>query len=318
MAIPIVGRGTKIGWSAAEGTWNTAATRVKFAPLISFGVNQQVIREMVPELHHDDAGYEQNTYDASKLTQGPFSLVMRYDHLGYLLDSAIAAGSTAGTGAPYTHTWTPTSSLDLPSQSFEFYRGSAANSQTAAGCKVRSAVWKVSPGSPMTLDLDVIGGTMADRASPTTYTAPTTALYVLGHHAGTLTYNSVAYKVESFEFRVENALGELMELGSLESSEMPISNFRTCRCRVTLNEPSDAIHVAQRAGTSASATITFTRPVSGETLQFNMVNAIVDPVSDGISGPGPVKVSFDLRPRGSGATAPFSIVITNTNANRYD
>ena len=322
MAIPWIGRGTALGWGAPEATWGLipSTARAKWAGVESATMVEQEERDMVPHLWQSDDGFEQDTYSTQRVSAGSTSMPMRYDLLGYLLDACVGAvGVTTGAGPSYDHKWQPSASADPVSLALEVIRGKSGESEVFVGSKVASWALSMAVGQPMMLEIEWLPGqSEAARGSAPTPSQPSTTLFVLHNHAGTLSYNGSTYEIRSFEFRVDNALTENRELGSLTTSEQSIDGMRTARMSVDFAARNSDFYTANRASTSSDAIVIFTRPTTTETLTIKGRRAQVEPINDGITGPGVIEATAEFRCRGDGSTAAYEIAISNTQANRFD
>lgn len=309
MAAPFSGYATATG-VGIESTYGTAVAReTNWIRTASWSLARQRNRGIVPHLTHDDSGAVQEEYVMSETTAGTLSFPMRYVgvHLA-LLNAALGNNTDAGGGSPYTHTL----SMDavLPSLTLEGRRGNSTVSEVLEGCKVNTWGLKCAAGEVMMGEFGIIGQTGAARGASGTPAYGSGELIAF-HHCGTIGWNSGTYTPQSFEVTGENKLSLVPEMGALFTAEPGIDGRREVRFKAVIPYRNDNLYVQHHSDAESDLTFTFTGATSPNAFAMTLKNARIWSISDPISSAGYVTQTVEWLGKGSAATGPFNIVVTN-------
>jgi hypothetical protein len=310
MAVPYTGIGTFLGFGK-ESTWGTAVSRTNWSRATDAGVSlrkQQIVLP-VPELSHGTNGDIRNTYLSREETTGGFEVLARYDGIGLLLEALLGGTpTTSGASSPYTHTFGLGTAL--PGLTVEVVRGSSGVSEVFEGFTVGSWTLSGAAGEPVRLSVEGIAQTSAaSRASAGTPAESSTELIVC-HQATTTTFNGSSYTLQSFEITGNNNISDLLEIGNLETSEPPISNFREIRGSVTFAMRSDALWTAHQTGTTGDLVLTFTGS-SPNAITITLQNCVIDDYDDTIGGPGVITATANFLARAASGADSIEVQVVN-------
>lgn len=307
MAVPYSGRGTAIGLGV-ESTWGTPVSRTNWLKAESVTLNEKIITADVPHLVHGDAADVRDNYCERTEVTGRIVVEMRYDGCGMLLAACLGSAASAGTGSPYTHTY----SLDatLGSLTIEVKRGTSGNSQVFEGCKVTSFELAVSTGQVAKLTVDFIGQTSAARGSTGTPSFGT-GEFVEHKDAWSASWGGTVAGVRSLTIRGANNLGRVDELGSAATQEPEIGSARRFTCDMVRSYRDDTQYAAHKAETQQDLTITSTGDTSPNALQILLRNAKATDVNSDISDFGVLTESLTFTGYADASDPSFEIQITN-------
>lgn len=311
MASPNTSYGSKIA-IGKESTFGTSVSTTLTIPCVSIDLDESPTT-VYPALMDTEAE-ESEAIIVSSRGDGSISLPAAYMNagLGMLLEAALGSIATTGAG-PYTHT--ATTDKDLPSYTIEAVRGDSGNSQVFTGMRCNTFELSADAQGLGELSVAWLGKGSGARGSTGTIPALAGAPYrVLGAHGGTLSFNSVTYKIKSARFRVNNKLKEIAEYGDTEPGDVMIDGMREISLEVTFFERADTLHAAFQAGTQAALSLAFTSSprsltISGSTVRCVSYRAPLD-------GKGPIEATATFRflASTSGGTRAVSVALVNSNS----
>ena len=309
----LFGRGTfaKLATESTYGSsdpFKTNAIRVIDASLQS---TQQ--RDGRSNLTTSDGAVRKGFFDVFKEAGGSLSVPVYYEGSTLLLKAMV--GSLATTGGPtnFTHK-IKSSTTDLDSFSLGLSRGSDANGyEVFSGCKIASGSISMAAGEEMVLSCEIIAQDSAARASAPTPTYNATQKQVYHYEVTTdLTFNSVTYKVRSFELSIENSLERRNVLGSKLSLSPDVTDYRTITLTVELDATSNALYNAMLDGTESSCVMKVTETGGTNYIEFALKNSIITDYSDPISTVGRLSQSVTFTALASSTTEALQIELQNT------
>ncbi len=310
MAVPYTGIGTFLGFGK-ESTWGTAVSRTNWSRATDAGVSlrkQQIILP-VPELSHGTNGDIRNTYLSREETTGGFEVLARYDGIGLLLEALLGGtAATSGSSSPYSHSFGLGSSL--PALSVEVVRGTSGKAEVFEGFKVSSWTLSGAAGEPVRLAVEGIAQTSAATRPTAGTPAEASTELVVAHQATTTTFGGTTYTLQSFEITGNNNISDLLEVGSLTTSEPPISNFREIRGSITVALRSDALWTAHQQGTTGELQIGFTG-TSPNQFTITLKNCVIDDYDDTIGGPGVITATISFLGRAAASADSIAITVVN-------
>lgn len=258
----------------------------------------------------DVAGHAEITeYKVGGSTDVPLAYVG--NGLGLLLEACLGSVGTTGAG-PYDHAFTDG---DLDTYSLEVVRGDTSEAEEFYGCMVDQWSLRFDPRGRALATLNWMGLGGANRAasSPTPPTLAPAPTWVMGHHGGTLSFNSVSYICGGLTVSGRNALAPLQEFGSLYPAEhKPVVRERFIEADVVWR--ASTLQAAHIAGTRAAFSLAFT---SGSTiLTIAATKAQIVEVSDPIRDVGYIRqrIKWQLFSDLSGPTQALTITLRNANA----
>lgn len=226
-----------------------------------------------------------------------------------------------GSGPTYTHTYTMSSQIALPSYTL---REGARDFSTDhhlriySGCAVNSVTWDFSKARGLVNWRATILGMALDSDSGGTPGTPTIADRVISSQLTTFSWNSVSYlsKTSSFRLTVNNGLSRQEAQGSLTAVGFVPSARRSTELSVVMMLTTDEIgtlRTALRAGTSSDLSIVLTGP-SSQTMTFTVTDAQVTDLSDPANSFGPRPVTVTFKPIDDGTHGGLELVIVNAVA----
>ena len=294
-----------------EVAYGTAVARTNWRPVVSASLKRVVTKQPRGDLFADSGGNVSRSHFVSKdIVQGTVKILATYNSVGMLLKHALGGESTAGTSAPYTHTYVHADALPV-GLTIELIRGRSGNSEVFEGCKITRFKFECSAAGEAMIEFDFIGETSAARASAGTPTY-TVDVPVLHNHAGDFNFNSVAYDtLTSITLEVDNGLTERQFLGSNTTKE-PCRNGRTTVRMDVAIEAVDALYTAMTADTESDADMTFSSGTNSFKVEAH--NAYVDGWSDDIGGAEIVTASGTFIGQSDGTDLGVEVVVVNDNA----
>ena len=277
-----------------EGTYGTSETAAAYSLRVeSVEVSTGANRSQIRALGQGSKGFAGPTFVESQTASFTARIVAHYtvDGLATLLRWILwGTWGTTGSG-PYTHALT-TAGTRLGA-TMRFNTGTVVGSAndeavTLVGATVFSASIRVS--APGLMTVEVSGEALSFSRSNTAHTlaaAATTDTPIIHHHAGTLAWNSITARLNSFGLSINNALSAVYRLGDLGPGDFAPSGSRSIRLETELYQGGEGWVTAQIDGDIDDAVITFTDGTSS--LEFTVEGAqIADIVPDRITGPGAV------------------------------
>ena len=297
-----------------ETTWGTAVSAGIDNRINSVALQQNQERNRKANLSVPTSGMLSELFDGFTMVEGSIELPLYYNGQGLLLEMAFGSSATTGSGAPYTHTYTP--DIDLGSATIEVQRGTGITNQMErfVGCKATSLSISCEAGGEMTASVDFIGKsvrTAFDRKSDITSSFGT-GLSILHFHAGQLSFNSYSYDVRSMTFTITNNLERRNVLGSKLTAEQAVSDVREVTLEVTLDIETNELHKSFINGVQDDVTISFTS--GADQIQFTCTNALITSFSDPVNGFGRVEQSLTFTGLADSSNVGGKIVLINSNA----
>jgi hypothetical protein len=314
MADPNISLGAGLGFGLeSAAAYGTVVARTNWLRCVNATLRRQIDRRPVPHLGTEamTSYVRREFYDASDTVTGGFQTIAAYDDstallLGHCIDSV---PGDAG-GPTYTHTFTLTkdqaTSLTIEQMIAE------AKAILFEGCMINSWRLACSPGELMTFTAtDVIGETSGAITAAGSPTYSTTQEYIKHSHAGSLAWDSLSDKVNSFDLSVNRNLQRRLRLGSLHTVEPRPVGFTDIALRVTREWDEDTVHASYLSGATGDATISFTG-TSPHVLAITLHNCYCAEISGPVaSGPGIITDTIELRPLADTTDAGLTIVLTN-------
>ena len=320
MPLGYSGRGTGVGM-VKETTWGTAVARTDWMELVSESMRRTVARPFRPHLVGGSSFVQRDVYDAGDDYGGDMEFEAVYNAIcfGHAIYAAFGSVTTTGpAGTEYAHT--ATLGTTLPSFTIETLKGNGT-AEVGEGMKCSRFVLSMAPRDVMRVRTSWIGETSGGRASqgtPTYTSSPRPVLHSQAPSTG-VTWNGTNYaKITSFELTLDNRLERRNYLGSALTTEPDFGGFRDVTLRLGLHWDGDTLWSGLTAGTSSD--FTFNIAGSGDDdLEITGYNAIVEDVSDPISGPGVVTQNVTLRCRADSSDQGLKIILKNDVAgSNYD
>jgi hypothetical protein len=309
MAIPFVGRNGTIG-IGRESTHGTAVSRTNWIRrTVSANGNRKPEFRPSPNLSTSSAtgATSRSHYQVVEAPDGEFEVEATYENIGIILRLCLGAVSTSGSG-PYTHDYTID---DLESYTLEMIRGNATNSDVFEGVKSKGMTLRGDAETPMRLRVPWRAEMGASRASAGAPSFGSGNTQILGHHAGTLGFNSATYSFIDYELTLDNALIEYRQLGSLLRPE-PAEGIKSVRFKVTLVYTTDALQTALLANTQGDLTLAFTS--GSQSLTITIQNAFITMAEEPMGDTGIIRQTVEFIGEGDGTDHGLKITVVNGNS----
>ena len=272
-------RGATIGLGQ-ETSYNSAAGRTIWRPLISASISRHLTKTPRPTLRVGSAGATRRAHFTSEdVVGGDFVCEASHYDMGLLLKNVLGAAATTGSGDPYTHTYTIADDVPV-GLTLEMVRGTGSG-ETFTGCRIESATFDVSAGGVMTVSCSVIGKTAAARGSASTPSISGTDDPILHSQAGTLAFGGNTFTLNSMSLTISNGLARRQRLGASATAQPLRADFQSVEMSVTL-EVDDQLLTDHLNDTESDAVITFTSGTHSTafTVHNSYLSAATDPVSD--------------------------------------
>lgn len=303
-----------------ESTWGTEqATTTQDIRMISSTLQIVQERERTTHLSVPTSGMQSGTFEGFRNAGGSIDIPAYYDGIGVLIKAALGALATTGGSAPYTHTYTPASTL--PSLTIQFQRGTNLNNsrEDFLGMKVNTMTISAEAGSEMTISFDLIG---KDADTRTTNIASDFPAHdeVLHFEAGSLSLGSsfspTSLDIRSFELTLSNAIDRRNLLGSKLTGEPVFTDLREVTMTVTCDVTDNTLYNASLAGTQDDVSLQFTRTAdTNHHFKMTLSNATIEDYNDNITAFGRVERTFTFRGTANATNAGLTIEIKNGSAN---
>ena len=300
-----------------ESTYGTPASVTIQNRLTSISLSRSQERERTTSLSQSNAGFAMSTFDGFEQAGGTIEMPFFYKGQGLLLEVACGATvATTGAGPTYTHVFEPrslTSSPTLDSLTIEVQRGTGS-SEKFEGCMVSAFSFSCEAGGEAAASVEIIAETASARAGSVAPPSFGNGPQIFHHQvtAAGLDYNSVNYKVRSFEIAVDNKLERVNNLGSKLTGQPQISDVREVTITATLDLEDNNLYNAQLDGTQSDVSLTFSDGTNS--LSFLLRNAKVMDYSDDINSFGRIERSVTFFGLADSSDPAFKITLTNDDA----
>ena len=303
-----------------ESTWGTAqTTTTQDIKLISSTLQLTQERERRTHLSVPASGLLSGTFEGFRQSGGSIDVPAFYDGIGVLIKCALGSLSSAGSGDPYTHTYTP--AFDQPSMTMDFQRGTNLDDsmERFTGMKVSSMTISAEAGAEMTCSFDLIGKDGATRTANITSDFPPYD-QVYHYEAGSLTMGGTlsiaSLDIRSFELSMDNKLDRRNLLGSKLTGEPVPTDVREVTMSITCDVTDNSLYNDSLAGNAGNVSITFTRSAdSNHHFKITLDDATIEDYNDNITAFGRVERTFTLRGYANSADAGLTIEIKNGSQN---
>ena len=275
-------------------------------------------RERTTHLSVPTSGMQSGTFEGFRNAGGSIDIPAYYDGIGVLIKAALGALASSAGPAPYTHTYTPASTL--PSLTIQFQRGTNLNNsrEDFLGMKVNTMTISAEAGSEMTISFDLIGKDADARTTNETAAFPAHD-EILHFEAGDLTLGSsfspTSLQIRSFELTLSNAIDRRNLLGSKLTGEPVFTDLREVTMSVTCDVTDNTLYNASLAGTTDDVSLQFTRTANTDHhFKMTLSNATIEDYNDNITAFGRVERTFTFRGTANATNAGLTIEIKNASA----
>lgn len=298
-----------------ESSWGTAVSRTNWLRGQSSTLQAATSWEMVPDLGYygQASTMQRNKFPSATTAGGDITFPMAYnDSTLLVLKHLFGADADAG-GGPYLHTLT-LASPTLPGLTIEQISGTGPSdnlTQVYEGCKVASATMEVSAGGIMMCTASVIAETAGSYTTAGTPSYNSAPVYIQHNHAGSLSWNSASFVVQSLRIRVDRQMQAPRELGSLLISQ-PFEDGLMVEIEASGLWRANTAPAGNIAGTDSDLTITFTGP-SNNSLAITAHNCHVASYSNPTNAAGGIQQTMTWRAKADGSDQGLTFVVTNAN-----
>jgi len=305
---------------SGDGAYGTSTTDwITAHPLISTTMQRTVEKTPRPHLE-SGAMNRRGHFVASDSAGGTFTVEANYNTSGLILKHALGAVATAS-ATPNVHTYTLATSLPDNGLTATIVRGSGGTGETFEGCRLNSLTISCNSAEVMTIEGEIIAETsnvtVTDgseaRASAETVISGIVDAPVLHHHAGTLSWDGVAYNVRSMSVSLSNSLARRQFLGSKVTADPLRSDFASVEVSVEI-DVSDKAYASYVSDVQEDATITFDNGGSSTAereMAFTFENAYLSACTDPISSAGLITQSLSFVCESDGTNHGLKIAIKN-------
>jgi hypothetical protein len=290
-----------------ESSWGTEqATTTQDIKVISSTLQVVQERERTTHLSVPTSGMQSGTFEGFRNAGGSIEIPAYYDGIGVLIKAALGSLTTTGGSAPYTHTYTPASTL-------------ADSREDFLGMKVNTMTISAEAGSEMTISFDLIGKDADARAANIVSDFPSHD-EILHFEAGSLSLGSsfapTSLDIRSFELTLSNAIDRRNLLGSKLTGEPVFTDLREVTMSVTCDVTDNTLYNASLAGTQDDISLQFTRTAdTNHHFKMTLSNATIEDYNDNITAFGRVERTFTFRGTANATNAGLTIEIKNGSAN---
>jgi len=312
MAI-IFGRGS-FAKLAPESTYgSTGAYHTNAIRIIDTTLQTVQQRDGRTSLTTSEGAVRKGFFDTFIESGGNLTVPVYYSGSTMLLKAMIGSITTSGGGPNYSHKL-KSSTTDLDSFSIGLQRGSDANGfEVFAGCMVSSGTLSLNAGEEMRLSLDLIAQDSATRTTKPTPTYNSTQKQIYHYEVTTdLTFNSVTYKVRSFELTVENSLERRNVLGSKLTLSPDVVDYRTISISVEVDAETNALYQAMIDGTESPVLLKVIETGGTNYMEIQLKNSIITDYSDPVSTVGRLSQSVTFTGLATSSAEALQIEIQNT------
>jgi len=302
-----------------ESSWGSEqASTTQDIRMISSTLQIVQERERTTHLSVPTSGMQSGTFEGFRNAGGSIDIPAYYDGIGVLIKAALGALASSAGPAPYTHTYTPASTL--PSLTIQFQRGTNLNNsrEDFLGMKVNTMTISAEAGSEMTISFDLIGKDADARTTNETAAFPAHD-EILHFEAGDLTLGSsfapTSLQIRSFELTLSNAIDRRNLLGSKLTGEPVFTDLREVTMSVTCDVTDNTLYNASLAGTTDDVSLQFTRTANSDHhFKMTLSNATIEDYNDNITAFGRVERTFTFRGTANATNAGLTIEIKNASA----
>ena len=284
--------------------------------LISTTLQKTIERARKTNLNQGSAGFVRSTFDGFNVTGGNITIPLHYAGNGHILKAALGSVATTGSG-PYTHKFLP----DATPQpiTIRLNRGAAqsgaASQEEFKGCVVSTCTISCAAGEEAVLSAEIISQDVSARSSSGSATFPASATSILHHQAGSLTYNSNAIKLRSFELVIDNKLERRNFLGQQITEEPTISDAREIRLTASADlEDNNYYNDYITTPTAVASNVTLGFTSGTNQFNFTLFNCILEEYSDNITTFGRIERTFTFLATVNGSDEGMNIDMINDNA----
>lgn len=300
-----------------ESTYGTIASAMDVNNrIISASFQKTQEKERKTHLSQSGAGGFQNGHFEAFLTVGgSIDLPLLYEGSGILLKAALGAVTTTDLGVSedprYQHDYEPATDGGLPSLSIGLQRGTGSY-EVFKGCKVSTLSISGTAGEEITSSVEVLAQDANSRGTATTSNFGS-GKQMFHYECGDLNYNSVDYKMKSFEFTLDNKLERRNVLGDKKTLEPITNDIREVTLTVTLELGDNLLYTAYLDGTQQDAKFTLTNG-EDDTCEILIRNCYITDYSDDINTFGALERTMTFVGEGDGSDEPVRIRITNNQS----
>jgi len=297
-----------------ESSYGAAAALTVTNRIVSATLAESQERSRKSFLTQSAAAFSTGHFDNFLVVGGSIELPLFYEGSGMLIKAALGSAASTGSG-PYTHTYTP--SATLPSLTIQLQRGTGS-SEKFLGCMVSTLSFSGSAGEEIMMSAEIIAQDADARAAAAGSTLGS-GRQVFHFEAGNLTFNSVSYKVRSFECSIDNKLERRQVLGDKKTLEPAINDVREAMFNVTLEMEDDNLYNASLddSAISSDAVLVFTNSDS-DSITFTLKNAYVTDYSDPVNTFGALERTLTFQGEADSSNEAISIVIVNQQSSAVD
>lgn len=277
-----------------ESTMGTAVTPTVFVQPVDFTVEKKTEKKRIESLRR--IGGTPVKTEVIVARSGTMKMAGRwtFDNMGLFLEDAFGAGSTAGGGPPYVHTYTTgTADVTLPSTTWEgFPTGDLAECVQVEGAVLSKLVITIPKADVVTFTAEYLAMTATDFASGTAETAPTNLNYCVGAQA-TVSIGGTDHSdvIEQTVITIDNNLEAVQSIGSYSARSVRHQHDRMFTIELDIQCDDTYIRALiddRIAGTTRAVVVT----ISDGTYSYVFTAAkgeIVEDVNPPNSGVGQVK-----------------------------
>lgn len=292
-------------------------TPTNFIPLDSIAPDYPQAHVRPPTTRRND-GFVIST--PRKGRTGPLTLSLEgpatYDAMGILWHAGLGASGDAGSGDPYTHTYSTTTG-ELPSYTAEHILDGTSNSWRGSGLRCSKLGFSVAEGAEWRFTAEFIGLSLATPAAKSTITYGGTQLRPTWADC-TLTWNSVDLHLyaTSIKIDLDNVLQPRFSTGSYNAREIYSQRMRTIKAVVEISLDSslyNTFNAAHLALTQSDLVLTVTDPsVSNRTITFTLNDALITNSSLPQSkGSDMHKLTLNFEGTATSAAEALAVVVVN-------
>jgi len=303
------GRGTLVS-AGEESTYGTAVSRTIHREVISLSLQRRAEHRAIPTLGVQSSLGLRRSFQVNEQVAGTVEIEACYEGVGIWLKHALGSLSSAGGGAPYTHTYAISA---LPTGlTIEAILGGSGNSEVFEGCKITSLDISGSVGDVVRLKAEIIGETGSARSSAPTPTLGNHSSPVLHHQGAAASWNSGSFQMRDFAVRLDNGLTRRQNIGSLVTASPTRSAHPRVTGRLTVERDADALYNGHIAGTQSDLVLVFTD--GSETFTITIFNALITKCDEPISGAGDQLTSLEFEGFADATNNALEVEVVNADS----